>query len=162
MDWLKFIRDEKNKRFTEAKLVCRFPEEKLFEKGFDYEELRRLCPLEIISADNPEDGPGDVLPSFSVDPDSALKQAVALVVLRYKLDMYERFLGRTYGMLSTQLINELYKEVSAKTVDHFKCVDIVNKLRDYITAVIGRERREEEIMDNRRIESELKEMEKPE
>ena len=73
-----------------------------------------------------------------------------------KLRLYKKELEKNYGVLMTQLLDAFTKSYSSKPMDGFGCDDAIKRIRDYADLVVSREKKEEEYMDTKRIEDELK------
>lgn len=151
MDWLDYVRTEKKKPFNEVKLHCRFPTDVIFKEGFD-----RAVMADMMSVD-PTD---ETLPQFSSDPETILKQIVAYTLLLRRVATYKSELEHNYGILAPNLAEQLHKACLAQPTDQFSADKLVRNIRDYANAIAQREHKEEELMDSKLIEDEIKSLER--
>lgn len=147
VDWLEYIRQAKQKPFDMAQLRCDFPADVIFADGLDSEQAKELFAI---------DEDVDTLPTFSNDRETIVKQAFGYFALDMKLRLYKKELEKNYGVLMTQLLEAFTKSYMSKPMDGFGCDDYIKRIRDYADLVVSREKKEEEYMDTKRIEDELK------
>lgn len=147
VDWLEYIRQAKQKPFDMAQLRCDFPADVIFADGLDSEQAKELFAI---------DEAVDTLPTFSNDRETIVKQAFGYFALDMKLRLYKKELEKNYGVLMTQLLEAFTKSYMSKPMDGFGCDDYIKRIRDYADLVVSREKKEEEYMDTKRIEDELK------
>jgi hypothetical protein len=147
VDWLEYIRQAKQKPFDMAQLRCDFPADVIFADGLNSEQAQELFAI---------DETVDTLPTFSNDRETIVKQAFGYFALEMKLRLYKKELEKNYGVLMTQLLEAFTKSYSSKPMDGFGCDDAIKRIRDYADLVVSREKKEEEYMDTKRIEDELK------
>ena len=147
VDWLEYIRQAKQKPFDMAQLRCDFPADVIFADGLNSEQAKELFAI---------DEDVDTLPTFSNDRETIVKQAFGYFALEMKLRLYKKELEKNYGVLMTQLLEAFTKSYMSKPMDGFGCDDYIKRIRDYADLVVSREKKEEEYMDTKRIEDELK------
>ena len=147
VDWLEYIRQAKQKPFDMAQLRCDFPADVIFADGLNSEQAKELFAI---------DEAVDTLPTFSNDRETIVKQAFGYFALDMKLRLYKKELEKNYGVLMTQLLEAFTKSYMSKPMDGFGCDDYIKRIRDYADLVVSREKKEEEYMDTKRIEDELK------
>lgn len=147
VDWLEYIRQAKQKPFDMAQLRCDFPTDVIFADGLNSEQAQELFAI---------DETVDTLPTFSNDRETIVKQAFGYFALEMKLRLYKKELEKNYGVVMTQLLDAFTKSYSSKPMDGFGCDDAIKRIRDYADLVVSREKKEEEYMDTKRIEDELK------
>lgn len=150
MDWLEYVRSEKKKPFDKVQLCCEFPTDVIFADGFNAEQMFDLNALDPVA---------DTIPQFSSDPETIVKQIVGYTILLRRVLVYKKALDKNYGVLASSLAGLLDKECSKQTADMFECNKLVKQIRDYATAIANREHNEEELMDSKRIEDEIKGLE---
>lgn len=147
VDWLEYIRQAKQKPFDMAQLRCDFPADVIFADGLNSEQAKELFAI---------DEAVDTLPTFSNDRETIVKQAFGYFALDMKLRLYKKELEKNYGVLMTQMLEAFTKSYLSKPMDGFGCDDAIKRIRDYADLVVSREKKEEEYMDTKRIEDELK------
>ena len=146
IDWLDYVRSEKKKPFNEVKLHIKFPTDVIFKDGFNRADMADMMIM---------DPSEETLPQFSSDPETILKQIVAYTLLLRRVATYKSELEHNYGILATNLAEQLHKACLVQPTDEFSADKLVKNIRDYANAIAQREHKEEELMDSKRIEDEL-------
>ena len=149
IDWLDYVRSEKKKPFNEVKLHIKFPTDVIFKDGFDKDVMFDMMALDPVD---------ETLPQFSSDPETIVKQIVAYTLLLRRVDSYRRELDKNYGLLASTFAGNLCRESLKQPTELFECDKLVKQIREYATQIAQRELREEELMDSKRIEDEIKDL----